>query len=244
MPKARRTIPEKDVDRIFDADCIRRLASDSNISKDADIEKLGREIREGVRIYAKAAREPSDNELHAEIKALHDASDKNFFERVGGLIEHLSPRARSELLGRWEQRHPGIKFPEPSNFTTADQRKEACSKIASLCRMGGKAADDRMRPSGRRSRTWRVAYYAPKRTRHFPKTFAEDQFVAHLAIAWCDITGKLPPKVTHQENPGPFARLVRECLRLSGSSANAVNLINKYGRLRSKAEARLSGINR
>ena len=41
MPKARRTIPENDVDRIFDASCIRGLAERSKISKEADIEKLG-----------------------------------------------------------------------------------------------------------------------------------------------------------------------------------------------------------
>ena len=71
-----------------------------------------------------------------------------------------------------------------------------------------------------------------EKTRHFPKTVAEHQFVMHLAITWCEITGKMPPKVAHGARPGPFARLVQKCLRLSGSAANAINVINEYGRLR------------
>jgi hypothetical protein len=109
-----------------------------------------------------------------------------------------------------------------------------------------KVAEGRARLSGKRSKTLEVFYYAPKKMRHFPKTVAEDQFVAHLALTWCEITGEFPPKVIHQDQGmmGPFGRLVQRCLRLSGSSANAANLINKYGRLRAKAEASVSGINR
>jgi hypothetical protein len=232
MPKARRTIPESDVDQIFDADCIRELAKESKLPKDADLEKLGSEIRENARIYAKAATEPTANELHDEIKALHDASDKNQFEQAGVLIDNLSARARSALVGRWEQANPGVEFPQEIDLNNIDCREAICAKIASLCRIGGKVTDARMRPSGRRSKTWEVAYYAPEKTRHFPKTAAEDQFVAHLALTWCEMTGELPPKVVHQEMLGPFGRLVQKCLRLSGSSANAANLINKYGRLR------------
>jgi hypothetical protein len=182
--------------------------------------------------------------LHDEIKALHDASDKSLFGQVSRLIDCLSPRAHSALIGRWRRANPGVEFPQPNDLNGIDNREVVCAKIASLCRIGGQVADARMRPSGKRSKTWQVAYYAPEKTRHFPKTAAEDQFVAHLAITWRGITGKLPTKVTHREILGPFTRLVQECLRLSGSSVNAVNLINKYGRLRSKAEASLSGINR
>ena len=46
MPKVLRVISENDVDRVFDSKCIRGLAEQSKLSKDADIEKLGNEIRE------------------------------------------------------------------------------------------------------------------------------------------------------------------------------------------------------
>jgi hypothetical protein len=234
MPKARRTIPESDVDRVFDAECIRELAKESKFPKDADLEKLGNEIRENARIYVKAASEPTANELHDEIKELHDASDKNHFEQTGLLIDNLSARARSALAGRWEQANPGVEFPRGRDLNSIDYRAVVCTKIASLCRIGVKVAQGRNRPSGRQSKTWQVAYYAPEKVRHFPRTVAEDQFVAHLAITWCEITGKLPPKVVRQDQEmlGPFGRLVQKCLRLSGSSSNAVNLINKFGRLR------------
>jgi hypothetical protein len=232
MPKALRVISENDVDRIFDANCIRGLAELSKLSKDADIEKLGKEIRENARIYLKAASEPSANELHDEIKALHDASDKCLFEQTGRLIDNLSLRARSALIGRWEQTNPGTAFPQGNDLKNVDTRQGVCGEIAGICRIGGNVADARMRPSGRRSKTWEVLYYAPEKTRHFPKTAAEDQLVMHLAILWCDMTGKMPPRVVPSHGFGPFARLARECLELLGSNASAAKLINKYGQRR------------
>ncbi len=232
MPKVLRVISENDVDRVFDAKCIRGLAEQSKLSKDADIEKLGNEIRENARIYVKAASEPSANELHDEIKALHDASDKNHFERTGFLIDNLSERARSALIVRWEQANPGVEFPRGIDLNSIDHRAAVCAKIARLCRIGGKVTDGRMRPSGKRSKTLQVSYYAPEKTRHFPKTVAEDQLVMHLAILWCDMTGKMPPRVVSSHGFGPFARLVRECLELLGSNASAAKLINKYGQRR------------
>jgi hypothetical protein len=242
MPKARRTIPEIDVDRVFDAECIRELAKESKFPKDTDLDKLGNEIRQNAHIYVKAASEPTANELHDEIKALHDASDKNQFERTGFLIDNLSARARFSLIGRWEHANPSIKFPLGIDLNNIDFREVVCAKIASLCRIGVKVAEGRNRPSGRHSKTWQVTYYAPEKVRHFPRTVAEDQFVAHLALTWCEITGELPPKVVHQDQGmlGPFGRFVQKCLRLSGSSANAANLINKYGHLRQRADLKLS----
>jgi hypothetical protein len=232
MPKTLGVISENEVDRVFDAECIRELAELSKLSKDADIEKFGNEIRESARIYVRVANEPSANQLHDEIKALHDAADKNHFERSGFLINNLSDRARFALIGRWEQANPGVEFPQGIDLDNIDCREAVCAKIASLCRTGAKIVEGRARPSGKRSKTLEVFYYAPEKMRHSPKTVAEDQFVAHLALTWCEITGDLPPKVVHQEMLGPFGRFVKKCLRLSGSSANAANLINKYGRLR------------
>lgn len=159
MPKARRTIPEGDVDMIFDGACIQDLAKCSRLPNDADLVKFGENIRQDVRVYARSAREPSDNELHAEIKALHNASDKSLFERTAGMIENLSPRARAALIGRWEQANPSIEFPQPNDLKDIDYREVACAKIASLCRIGVKVAEGRARPSGKRSKTWQVAYY-------------------------------------------------------------------------------------
>jgi hypothetical protein len=233
MAKARRTISEDEVDRAFSDARIKELAKLAKLPKDADLEKFRKNIRQDARIYCRAARVPSDNELHKEIKALHHAADKNLFEKVAGLIENLSPRALSELGGRWEQRHHGIRFPEPSDLITADHREAACVKIASLCRMGGKYIEGRMRPSGKHSWTWQWLYYAPGLSRNFPKRSAEYQFVMHLAITWYEMTGKSAPRFTRQGSPGPFARMVHKCIKLcEGPAANAINLVNEHGRRR------------
>jgi hypothetical protein len=232
MPMTRRAISEIDIDNIFDAKCIRDLAKLAKISKEGDIQKLGNQLRENARIYIKAAREPSDNTLHDEIKALHEASYKNSYEQTAFLIDNLTSRARSLLIGRWEHANPGVAFPRGIDLKQIDHPDAVCASISSLCRTGGKIIETRMRQTGRPSKALKFSYYAPEKTRHFPKTVAEDQLIMHIAITWCDVTGKMPPKVVNPQGPGPFARLVRECLQLLGSNASAAKLINKYGQRR------------
>lgn len=233
MTKARRTIAEDEVDCVFNDARIKEIAKLAKLPKDADLEHFRKNIRQDARAYCRAAGEPSANELHNEIKALHNAANKNLFEKVAGLIAHLSPSARAVLVGRWEQRHHDIRFPEPIDLITADQREAACVKIASLCRIGGQKIEGRMRPSGKHSSTWQWLYYAPGLSRHFPKRPAEYQFVMHLAITWYEITGKSAPRFTRQGSHGPFARMVEKCLRLCGGpAANVTNLVNEHGRRR------------
>ena len=235
MGKDQRLISEDDVERVFDAKCIRTLAI---LSKIPEIERFGADIREDARIYTREARESSDNELYKEIKRLHDAADRNLFERVRSLIEHLSPRARAQLAPRWGQTNPRAKFPEPNDFDFIDQREATCVKLASLCRVGGKYTEGRMRPSGKRSWTWRWCYFAPKPSRHFRKRSVEQRFVRHLALTWHKITGKPAPKAVHRHKPGPFAIFVRECLRFcENREADPINLINNRGRRRTTKNA-------
>jgi hypothetical protein len=68
MPKAIRVISENEIDRVFDTECIRELAELSKLSKDADIEKLGNEIRQNARIYVRTANEPSANHYMTKSK--------------------------------------------------------------------------------------------------------------------------------------------------------------------------------
>jgi hypothetical protein len=81
-----------------------------------------------------------------------------------------------------------------------------------------------------------VAYYAPDQISHFSKRAPELQFIMHLALTWLEATGKPPPKFVNRGKPGPFAKMVHECLRRSGAAVNSINLINDYGRERAKAE--------
>jgi len=238
MPKL---ISENDVDRIFDDACIKELARISKLPENANMVRFGKNVRQDIHIYAQSAREPSSaNELHDEIKALHDASDKNLFEHTRSLFENLSPRARSLLNGRWEQANPGVRFPEPKDLDNIGCRQVVCARIASLCRIGGKVAEGRMRPSGRRSRTWLTEYYAPKKARNFTRWVPERQLIRNLRLTWLEATGKPAPKVVHRSKPGPFARLVRDCFRLAGApAADSINLINDCGQEWAKAEANI-----
>jgi hypothetical protein len=51
--------------------------------------------------------------------------------------------------------------------------------------------------------------------------------VTNLKMSWLKLTGKLPPRAANRDEPGPFARLVKECLSLAGAKhVDAINLIN------------------
>jgi hypothetical protein len=233
MPKL---ISELDVDRIFDDARIKELAKLSKLPEDANIARFGENVRQDVLIYAQSAREPSANELHDEIKALHDAADKNLFDHTRSLIENLSTRARLALNGRWDQTNPSIRFPKATDLDNIECRQAVCARIASLCRLGGKVGAGRMRPSGRRSRTWLTAYFAPEKTRNFQRWVPERQLIRNLRLTWLEATGKPAPKVVHRSKPGPFARLVRGCFSLAGATADSINLINDCGQEWAKAE--------
>jgi hypothetical protein len=233
MPKVRRTIAEKDVDRIFDIACIKQLATLAGLKENPDTEQqLGKLVREDVRIFCRDVLESTNNDLHREMKRLHDVCEKRAFEQAGAVFACISSRTRSELVERWERTNRGTRFPAPEDFTMAEHREAACSAIASVCRIGGSYIDGRLRPSGKRSRTWQWLYYAPEPKRHFQKTSAELRLVMHLALTWLIVTGKSPPKVVNRDKPGPFARTVRKCFHLSGTAADSINVINEFGRRR------------
>lgn len=67
MIKLRRTIASEDVDRVFTGKCIEKLAA--RLPAGADRRRFAKGIREAARIYARDAREPTANELRAEIAA-------------------------------------------------------------------------------------------------------------------------------------------------------------------------------
>jgi hypothetical protein len=50
-----------------------------------------------------------------------------------------------------------------------------------------------------------------------PKREAERRFVVHLQLAWLEASDKPPPLTANPQRLGPFARMVRECLKLAGA---------------------------
>jgi hypothetical protein len=109
MAKSRRSIASEDIPRVFDDACLRELASE--LPAGADLARFAEGVREAARIYAKDARIPTDNELHAEIAALQRAADRGQHDRVATLIESVSPQARQLLNERGARPSIGITLP-------------------------------------------------------------------------------------------------------------------------------------
>jgi hypothetical protein len=228
MAKAGSIIAAEDVDRVFHDEQIAELATIAKLPADADRQRFAQGIRDAVRIYARDAREPTDNDLHREIKELHGAADRRRYDQLAALAEGLSPKARNSLNTRGARL--GVMLPSPEALRGA-QREEACAAIVKLTQFGGEYRKGRKRPGGKRSRTWQPLLYAPQRQRNFPKREAERDFTMWLAAAYGDAVGQLPARTADSRAPGPFARMVGECLRLVGApNASAVELINELHR--------------
>jgi hypothetical protein len=233
-PKCRNVIAPADVTHVFDDKCIRRLADTAKLPKTADIDRFTRDLRLSVRLYADRAREPTCNEWHDEIARLYASARRRSCAKVVELVDALSLSARTildekkGLLG--ERIH--CRSPLPPSCRSG-QSECTCDIYETLCCMGGRVVLGRRRSLGRRSRSWQPLLEAPERRRNFPKRQAEQHLVMLLQIDWLLATGTNPPVTADHRNPGPFARMVRECLRLVGAShADAVGLINELDRQR------------
>ena len=210
---------------------------------------FGEGVREAARIFARDARNPTGNELATEIEELHRAVDPakpRQWDRVAMLLESLSPKARDMLIDRGARPALRIELPSADAVRDPERRETACDAVSKLCQFGSRYTEGRRRPSGKRSRPdWRPVLFAPEPQRNFAKRDAERDFVMWLSIAWHCATDGTPPRTARHPDAsrqvGPFARFVRECLRLVGAGdADAVELINKLHRRRRVMEKRAS----
>jgi hypothetical protein len=225
--KSRNPIAAADIQRIFGDARIDTLATIARLPADANRKRFAYGIREAARVYARDARTPTDNELHAEIAALYSAAKRKRVEQVADLFEKLSPKAR-ELLRKRATRL-SLPLPASEDLRDAARKQKACEAVLSLSQCGG----DYIERSRRRSDPWRPLLVGPKPCQHFPKRDAERDFVMWLQLAWLEATGKPPSLAANPARPGPFVRMVRKCLALVGAGhADAVGLINELNRRR------------
>jgi hypothetical protein len=233
--KSWKPIAEADVPRIFDDTCIATLADIGRLPAGADRKRFADGVREAARIYVRDARIPTDNELRAEIRALCRASERKEYEQVATLLESLSPKARKLLSSRGARPSLGLELPAPEKLRKAAGQQKACEVVLRLCQHGGGYIEGRRRPSGKRSRTWQALLHAPHPRQNFAKRDAERDFVMWLQLSWLEAAGVPPSFAANATRPGPFARMVRECLKLVGAGhADAVGLINELNRRRIK----------
>jgi len=223
----REILTDSQIESIFDALCISKIAAIARLPPDANLQRFGDGIREAVRIYFRDVCEPNENRLHQEIKKLHAAARKKDYQQTGTLLAGLSQRGLRLLSQRTVNEDGNFQFTPLDELFSPDQRDRACEKIAALCAFGGGSKPGRTRPTGKRSQSWEWVLYAPA-----PKTTSEKQatertFIMWLRVAWLEATGKPPSKSTNNYQKGPFARFVRMCFDLSGVvGVDEVALIN------------------
>jgi hypothetical protein len=252
--KSRPAIEADQVPDIFTDPCIEHLARIGKFPLDGNKRVLAEGMRDAARTYARKSREPNDNEMRLEIESLCGAAERRDYDQVAMLIESLSCTTRNLLLNYayWQhdetattlaspkpngprRRRPisaqwtNVPLPRPETLRDEASRDKACATVVKLCQCGGT----------RGARGWRWYLRAPKPQRNFPKRDVERGFVTLLTIAWTEATGEMPSPTADPGCPGPYARMVKECLRLVGAGhADAVGLLNSLHECRRKMKAR------
>jgi len=224
---------------------LKKLAHDAKLPAIGDFGRFARSVRGDVTAYVQASRVPSSNDLHREIKALYRAANRKEYELVAVLLERLPAAARDWLDERgrragWQSIYgsPGVNLPTANDLREPAHRIQACTLVRQLCTDGGGMIEGRLRPTGKRSRTYRPLLCAPKPTRHFAKREAEFNLVISLQISFLEATGRMPPLTARHGFLGPFARMTQKVLNLAGARADAVGLINELSKRRREQERR------
>lgn len=223
-------IDVNDVDRIFDAEKIKALASFLPVSE-CDQAQLGKAIRGDVRIFAQSARAPNTNDLYNQIAKLEEAGRANDAHVVGVLLDDLYPANKTELASRWARLRPGVPFPSSEDLST-DLADEFCVVVASICRDGGAFIDGHLRKNQKRSIEWNTTLHAPRPNRNVEKVAAEQELVRNLSLTWLRITDQQAPDIVHKRHGAAFAKFVSSVLKLVGSKASASRRINEHGERR------------
>src|SRR5258705_6841437 len=97
MPK--RVIKPVDVQKVFDAKCMRVLHETCGLPDPIDLGELLKGVRASGGVFVRESQAANNNVVHREIKLLHGAADKGQSEGVALLLQNLSPRT-VELLKR------------------------------------------------------------------------------------------------------------------------------------------------
>jgi hypothetical protein len=231
--KTRRRLSPEDILTRFDDECIGRLAALAKLPERANLLTFKAEVQRAAGIYLREAAQLSGNDRHNEVVALWRAASQRKYPAVKVCLEHISNLTRDELNERGSRFRPPAMLPQPALIEDPTQREEACRTIVDLSTYGGRWREGRNRPSGRRSRTWEPLIYAPQKQSHPRRRAPERTFVMWLQVAYLDSVGTAPALTASAERVGPFARMVRDCLRLVGApEADAVGLINDVHAMR------------
>lgn len=218
---------------------IRELARDAPLPPGADHERFVEGLRAAFRIYLRDRRNSWNDAAH-EIRALWGAARRKNAKEAATRLSALSELARWFLTSVG----PGCDFDKLKEMIADPQRQaEALRAIERACARGGGWVEGRLRPSGRRSRSWRPILVAPTPVKNPPRHEAEIVFVTWLEVAWLDAAPKPLALTANPERPGPFARFLKACLIAADARhVDPVGLINDAHAIRRRMTQRaLSG---
>ena len=206
---------------------IRELARDAPLPPGADHERFVEGLRAAFRNYVRE-RPQNWNKAAHEIRVLEAAARRRNYAKAMESWANLSDFARYFL----KHFQTVIDIDKIDGMcadpTRRDERRdEMMMAIEHACSYGGRWVEGRLRPSGRRSRSWRPLLVAPTPVKNPRRHEAESRFVTWLEVAWQEATGAPPALSTNPEQPGPFARWLSECLKVAGArGVDPVGLLN------------------
>ncbi len=238
-------IRSQDVDRVFDASCIKKLGTIAKLPADTDLMRFGESVRCAVRLYVREAGTPSANQLRHEVEALHRAAERRDYESLRGLIGRMTPAARALLqerhallaersLMRPRRRRPILipvpRIPTLEELADPERRDVAAEGLVALLEKGGMFKVHKRR-SGKPTITLAPVLHAPPASRAQPRRAAERTLVMWLQVAAAEVAAAVP-RTANRSKPGPAARMIAEVLVRAGAIGPhgaqelAVRLIN------------------
>jgi hypothetical protein len=229
----------EDVPQVFTDERIADLARKARLPANANLVQFGGSVREAARAYLLEAH-AAPHLVRRELVALYRASERAIKKGDSCHLEalhQLSQAARDWLLDRLARQYSGrTTVNRPLSYII--EFSSCPVRLRSLLIQGGRMKPGRRRSNGHNSRpTFEPLLWAPTVGRGQPRNSAARTLVMLLRIGYLEAVGKPPARTAHHDNPGPFARLVRGCLRLLGAKdVDAVQAINAWEKIRRKSE--------
>ena len=224
-------IAENEVDRVFDAGAIAKLATAIKAPPNATT-RLGDNVRAAAHAYFAERARTHWKAIGKQIADLHsavDTADRDGDSAAARLAYRINStdQATRNWLERCARRE--IRFPLPDEIVNRQTRKQAIGRLRSILSYGREPVKGRNRPSGKRSRTtFQSRLRVPQSLRGRPRDLAARELVQQLALAYTDATGRSPPRRVNLGSAGPFFRFVKRCFELLRiSSGGVVDLINE-----------------
>ncbi len=176
--KARKIIAEDEVPRVFDTDCIERLAAICQFPPTANLFCFGEGMREAALLFARDAREPDVNQVHDEIAALWNVVDPARppqWEAMTSALEALSPRTR-EIFSFTVAVSPASPLfcLHPSRYGTPSGGTPRATQSSNLCRLVSNGRVGAVEAGHDRDRVRRLSCLRLERRRARPGTMPNE----------------------------------------------------------------------